>query len=76
MRDSGYDTYDKWIDHSYDLMPDKWDRLNSLNSTVKKLNTLPLSDHTEMLYEMRYEIENNYHNLMRATERNALFDWE
>jgi hypothetical protein len=76
LRDSGYDTYDKWIDHSYDLMPDKWDRLNSLNSTVKKLNTLPLSDHTEMLYEMRYEIENNYHNLMRATERNALFDWE
>ena len=76
LRDSGYDTYDKWIDHSYDLMPDKWDRLNSLNSTVKKLNTLPLSDHTEMLYEMRYEIEKNYHNLMRATERNALFDWE
>ena len=76
LRDSGYDTYDKWIDHSYDLISNKWDRLNSLNSTVKKLNTLSLSDHAEMLYEMRYEIENNYHNLMRATERNNLFGWK
>jgi len=76
LRDSGYDTYDKWIDHSYDLISDKWGRLNSLNSTVKKLNTLTLDDHAEMLYEMRHEIENNYHNLMRAKERYSLFDWK
>lgn len=75
LRDSGYDTYDNWIDHSYELLPNTQDRLNSLNHTVTKLNSMSFAEHTEMLYEMRHAIEHNSYNLSLAETRHSLFDW-
>jgi hypothetical protein len=75
LRDGGYDTYDNWIDHSYDLLPNIQDRLDGVNRTVTKLNSMSLADHAEMLYEMRHAIEHNFHNLSQAENNHCLFDW-
>jgi len=75
LRDGGYDTYDKWIDHSYDLLSNTQDRLDGVNRTVTKLNSMSLADHAEMLYEMRHAIDHNFHNLSQAENNHCLFDW-
>jgi hypothetical protein len=62
----GYDTYDRWIDHSYDRETDPRRRLAMIIREVQRLNTLSKTEWADMLWDMRDTLNKNYENLKTA----------
>ena len=69
LRDHGYNVYDKWIDHRYDLIMDPIERAESLIKEISRLNSIPHIDWTIMLYEMKDILIANHKHLSTATSR-------
>lgn len=69
----GYDTLDRWINHSYDRVTDPLNRLQMLVDETQRLNTLSASDWAQMLWEMRDALKHNLNNLQSANTRWSLF---
>jgi len=69
LRDHGYNVYDKWIDHGYDLIMDPIERMESLIREISRLNSISRSDWSIMLYEMKDILIANHKHLSTANFR-------
>jgi hypothetical protein len=69
LRDHGYNVYDKWIDHGYDLIMDPIERAESLIKEISRLNSISHSDWSIMLYEMKDILKANHKHLSTANSR-------
>ena len=72
LRDHGYNVYDKWIDHGYDLIMDPIERQESLIKEIRRLNSIPHSRWSIMLYEMKDILIANHKHLSTATSRHNI----
>ena len=72
LRDHGYNVYDKWIDHGYDLIMDPIERAKSLIREIRRLNSISHSDWSIMLYEMKDILIANHKHLSTATSRHNI----
>ena len=62
LKKLGYKTFDRWIDESYDQMPDLNDRINCVVAQLKKLSLLSITELETMRLEMREVL---FHNQKR-----------
>jgi len=62
LKKLGYKTFDRWIDESYDQMPDLNDRISCVIEQLKKLSLLSTQELTTMREEMREVL---FHNQKR-----------
>ena len=69
LRDHGYNVYDKWIDHGYDLIMDPRYRIECLVKEISRLNSIPHCDWAIMLYEMKDTLIANHKHLSTANSR-------
>jgi hypothetical protein len=69
LRDHGYNVYDKWIDHGYDLIMDPRERIECLVKEISRLNSMPHCDWTIMLFEMKDTLIANHKHLSTANSR-------
>ena len=69
LRDHGYNVYDKWIDHGYDLILDPMERTECLVKEISRLNSISHSDWSIMLYEMKDTLIANHKHLSTANSR-------
>lgn len=69
LRESGYDTYDQWINHSYDTETDNAKRLQMVIKEVERLCAITESDWLDMLYDMLPTIVKNNRNFMNSNSR-------
>lgn len=69
LRESGYDTYDHWINHSYDTETDNAKRLQMVIKEVERLCAITESDWLDMLYDMLPTIVKNNRNFMNSNSR-------
>jgi len=72
LRDHGYNVYDKWIDHGYDLIMDPIERMESLIREISRLNSISHSEWSIMLYEMKDILIANHKHLSTATSRHNI----
>ena len=72
LRDHGYNIYDKWIDHGYDLIMDPIERQESLIKEIRRLNSISHSEWSIMLYEMKDILIANHKHLSTATSRHNI----
>lgn len=72
LRDMGYDVYDKWIDHSYDLVENPKKRAIAVLKEVERLNNKSLVEWAEMLYEMKSTLIFNSQHLKKSLCRNGV----
>ena len=72
LRDHGYNVYDKWIDHGYDLIMDPRERMESLIKEISRLNSIPHCDWSIMLYEMKDILIANHKHLSTANSRHNI----
>ena len=72
LRDHGYNVYDKWIDHGYDLIMDPIERQESLIKEIRRLNSISHSEWSIMLYEMKDILIANHKHLSTATSRHNI----
>lgn len=69
LRDHGYNVYDKWIDHGYDLNWTPRYRIECLVKEISRLNSISPSDWSIMLYEMKDTLIANHKHLSTANSR-------
>lgn len=69
LRDHGYNVYDKWIDHGYDLIMDPGKRTEYLIKEISRLNSIPHCDWAIMLFEMKDILIANHKHLSTANSR-------
>lgn len=68
LRDLGYKTFSPFIDESYDEL-DSWARLDAIISSLKKLQSIPLSERVDWLESMKDILHHNFQNLEENTLR-------
>ena len=61
LREFGFCTFDKWIDHSYDNEKDDVKRLKMVLAEFDRLYAIPAEQWAEMLVEMLPELLHNLH---------------
>jgi hypothetical protein len=59
LKQFGYETFDKWIDHSYDSEPDNIKRLKMVLTEFDRLQALSKQQWTQILYDMTEPILHN-----------------
>jgi len=64
LRDLGYDTLDKWINHSYDNIDDDADRMHAAFLEIQRLYKLTQDQWNDMLIEMLPALINNINILL------------
>jgi len=64
LRHQGYDVYDKWINHDYDIIEDNTERLTVFTKEIIRLNSLSPEEWTKMLKEMLPTIKRNLQHLI------------
>ena len=69
LRDHGYNVYDKWIDHGYDLITNPMERTAYLIKEIRRLNSISHSEWSIMLYEMKDILIANHKHLSTANSR-------
>ena len=69
LRASGYKAFDKWINHSYDLIEDHDGRRLAIVDEVKRLNSISKEVWAEMCFEMLPDLNYNYNHLMNHSSR-------
>jgi hypothetical protein len=69
LKAAGYKTFDKWINHSYDLLENHNDRGFAIVDEVKRLNSIPKEEWAEMCFEMLPDLDYNYNHLMNHYDR-------
>lgn len=52
LRNRGYNTFDKWIDHAYDTIDDDYDRTYAAFKEIERLYNLTNEDWNDMLVDM------------------------
>lgn len=72
LREDGYKTFDKWIDHSYDSIENFNDRRDALVSEVRRLNSISKEEWAEMCFEMLPHLDYNYKHLMNYASRYSI----
>jgi hypothetical protein len=72
LKSAGYKTFDKWINHSYDLIEDHNDRGVAIVDEVKRLNSISKEKWAEMCFEMLPDLNYNYNHLMNHYSRYAI----
>ena len=70
LRTHGYDTFDKWIDHSYDDEEDDIRRLRLVLKEFDRLQRIPSEDWSNMLKEMLPSLLHNYQLITKPVSRN------
>ena len=69
MRELGYNVFDEYINHSYDLVKDPADRLHILMEEVKRLCNISKPDWNDILVTLLPELIKNYSHLQTAFYR-------
>jgi hypothetical protein len=69
LREHGYDVYDEWIDHAYDLIMDPAERLERLVGEIRRLNAISHTEWSNRLYEMKDTLIANHKHLSTANLR-------
>lgn len=64
LRNMGYDTFDKWIDHSYDTEPDDVKRWTMVFSETKRLYTYSQEQWSNMMVDMSEALAHNITTVM------------
>jgi len=67
LKSYGFQTFDRWIDESYDYIEDPILRMQAVVKVVEYLASLNLADLTDMLQEMEPVLTHNY-NLFNSQE--------
>ena len=65
LRQFGYQTFDKWIDESYDLEPDCDKRMTMVMEESKRLINLSHDEWQSMIKEMVPTLQHNFDVLCR-----------
>jgi hypothetical protein len=65
LRQFGYQTFDKWIDESYDLEPDCDKRMDMVMEESKRLINLSHDEWQNMIKEMVPTLQHNFDVLCR-----------
>jgi len=73
MQSLGYQTFDKFIDESYDNVIDDKDRLHKTVESVKKFINLPKDRLHKMMLEMKPIFKHNY-NILKSRSEVEIFD--
>ncbi len=60
LRDSGYQTFDGIFDETYDTIENDIDRLNAVESEIRRLNSLANGKWATMLPKIKSIVEHNY----------------
>ena len=69
LKSAGYKTFDKWINHSYDLIEDHNERGATIADEVKRLNSISKEEWAELCFEMLPDLHYNYNHLMNHYSR-------
>ena len=72
LRNDGYKTFDKWIDHSYDLIEDNDIRRHAVINEVKRLNSISKEEWAEMSYNMLPDLDYNLNHLIDHAARYSI----
>ena len=75
LRELGYRTYDKWIDHSYDKVSEFTPRLDLLSKEIDRLTKITSTDWAQMRKEMLPDIIYNYQHLLNNFNRSYGHVW-
>jgi hypothetical protein len=67
LRDLGYKTFDKWIDHSYDDIENDADRMIAFLKEMDRLQSISKETWADMLYDMQDDLMHNL-SLVSAQE--------
>lgn len=59
LKTYGFQTFDKWIDESYDTIVDPSARLDHITHEIDRISTLSRASRTDMLEDMRATLEHN-----------------
>jgi hypothetical protein len=60
LRDQGYKTFDKFINHEYDNIWDEKERMLAFLKEFDRLQSISSKDWANMLYEMRHDLMHNF----------------
>ena len=71
----GYNTYGKWIDHSYDKIWEFTPRLQALTKEIDRLSNLSPEDWAQMRLEMLPSMIYNYQHLLNNYDRTYGHVW-
>ncbi len=63
LKSYGFQTFDRWIDESYDNEPDPGQRIEMIIAELSKLCKLSMSDLQDMHYEMKSVLEHNFNHM-------------
>jgi hypothetical protein len=74
LRYRGYDTFDKWVDHSYDEVTDHGDRLKMFLAELDRLHNIPQKEWSQMLYDMLPGLLQNVHLVTRSELKSSTTD--
>ena len=66
LREHGYDVFDKWINHSYDSIKDKKERLDAVIKEVRRLSDISKSDWVDTLFDMKDAMLANNENFHKC----------
>lgn len=63
LQSHGFRTFSQWWDESYDQEPNHWRRLEKVYLQAEKIQSLTLSDCSQMLIDMQSVLDYNYRHL-------------
>jgi hypothetical protein len=66
LRSYGFQTFDRWIDESYDTIEDPIERMQAIGQVLENISNRSISDLEELLKEMQTVLDHNY-NLFYST---------
>jgi hypothetical protein len=70
----GYDTFDKWVDHSYDEVTNECDRLKMFLVELDRLHNISQKEWSKMLYDMLPGLLQNVHSVTRREIKSSTTD--
>jgi hypothetical protein len=75
IRQQGYDVYDKWINHEYDIIIEDRERMSVFMEEITRLNSLSHEEWTKMLKEMLPTIKKNLKHLMDSNDKKDILSF-
>lgn len=76
LRSMGYETFSKWFDEGYDLIPDRQSRLVSLGNTIRDVCSQSSRHMALMMKDMKPVLIHNYYQRIKNVDKmdNAMYD--
>jgi len=66
----GFDTYEKYIDISYNTKDKMYDRVKGCYDVMNSIKQLPHDEYTQLIESMNDSVEHNYNQLVSSNFRN------